>query len=306
MHVKLFVFLFVTFFLNSCSNSTIQDEEELPINTDQKTYIKVNNIYHDMNYHHVFNIIKSGDVFYIYGEFGVPNSINYIRIAFTNEGKIFNFKYTISSYQGFMDYYCYRNYPSNFFNVDIVNLDLDSNKIKVRLRGFLYDQADNLNSFERIEVDMFFNETFTVSNPPQNFLTNIRHVNCTGQHCFNYCNAKINNRLWTARHDYSNGVFTSEDPYKIEIKFTPNTSTGIYDFNNSATVNCIKFYKFNVNTLNFDEFQVSGVLDLNYKEFHGGISNSFFGNFQLTATNPNNPNEVIQITDGKYRSFNPY
>lgn len=125
-----------------------------------------------------------------------------------------------------------------------------------------------------------------------------------------FCRAKFNNFDWIARMQYENGSFTSYDPYKIKVIFNSSTPIGNYSFTSLDNISCIKFYKFNTFTFQYDEFNVSGNVNLFYKEFHGMTpplsTYSFFGTFNFTAINPNNQSEVISVTAGKFRSLNPY
>jgi len=71
-------------------------------------------------------------------------------------------------------------------------------------------------------------------------------------------------------------------------------------------VNYITFSKFNTTTLTYDNYSVNGTLNNEYKEFHGMKLYSYFGSFNFTATNVNNPADVVQVTDGKFRYSQNY
>jgi hypothetical protein len=81
---------------------------------------------------------------------------------------------------------------------------------------------------------------------------------------------------------------------------------GNYNFTSDSNDNFIKISKFNTNTLSYDYYNVEGVLSHSYREFHGAKSYSYIGTFNLKAVNKNIPFDVIEIKDGRFRSFQTF
>ncbi|MFT3795036.1 hypothetical protein [Flavobacterium sp.] len=120
-----------------------------------------------------------------------------------------------------------------------------------------------------------------------------------------YCNAKFNTVDWKAWTEPQNSIFTSTDAYRIETHFAVTTTPGSYAINESSG-NYVRFSKFNTATLTYDYYNVTGTIAHSYREFHGAASYSYIGTFNFTAVNPNNPSDVIQVTDGTFRSYQKF
>lgn len=296
--IKHFFILF-TFIIFSCSENNVNEE----ISSQESSYVIVNNIKAKTGIidNSAPYATKKNGVFSIIFSCGVNSLKHYFDVQITEEGKVVFIKdHSISASYYNRDYYNYRYYPDNFVNVLEFSFNNELKTFKLKLKANLYIDSSNLQS-ENIDTEMYLLGSYEIKPNTENFLLSDR---------LDYCSAKFNTNIWTAMKQYENGSFTNYDPYKIKVIFNSSTPVGIYSFTNIENSNCIKFYKFNVLTFQYDEFNVSGNVNMYYKEFHGmspGLTTySFFGTFNLTATNPNNPNEVINVTDGKFRTLNPY
>lgn len=297
---KFFLLLLLLTF--SCSESSTDEAVSSP----ETSYLIVNGIKANVGIIGSTESIppfafKKNGVFNISFGVGVNTLKHYFNIQITEDGKVFwisDYTDTDGIFQ--RNYYNYRPYPDYFADVLDFSFDNQQKTFKLNLKANLYFDGTNLQS-ESINTEMHLIGNYEVQQDTENFLLNDR---------LDYCNAKLNNVSWIAKKQYQNGSFTNYDPYKIKVIFNSSTPTGNYPFTNLDNINCMKFYKFNVVTFQYDEFNVSGNVNLFYKEFHGsslGLSTySFFGTFNLTATNPNDSNEVISVTDGKFRTLNPY
>lgn len=303
--IKLYLPFFLLF-LFSCSESNSVDEVVI----NDSSYVIVNGIKSKLGIVGVtenappYGVKKNG-VFMISFSAGVNSLKHYFSIRITEEGKVIS----VSDYTDTASYYTrtynnYRHFPDYF--VDVLDFSFDSQQktFKLNLKSNLYIDATNMQS-ESINTEMHLIGNYEVQPDDENYL--LKNLSPTR---LDYFNAKFNGTKWVAYNEFQDGSFTSYDPYKIVVKFNSSTPIGNYPFTNLEVINCIKFYKFNVVTFQFEEFNVSGNVNLYYKEFHGssfGLSTySFFGNFNLSASNPNNMNEVISVTDGKFRTLNPY
>lgn len=302
---KLICFLSILFFGLGCS----RDETAIaPIDNGDGTYfhLKVNGtaipviIGHNALNFNANQTLLSLNVNY---GFGIQNSpgLNRLGIVFDKNGKF------IYAQQQSMDvgennytiyYKNYRNFPANYFHITINSINEVTKRIKFTVSGKLYFNDLNLDS-ESIDLDGDFDIKYDgeLGTAPTTFQTSGMDQHCT---------AKLNGTQWTALRELVDGEFTAEDPYKIEIKFPLTATVGSYNLISNSSINYLRFSKFNTVTKVFDYYNVSGVLNQSYREFHGAGNYSLFGTFSFTALNPNNPSDVIQVTDGSFRSYQHY
>lgn len=300
----LFLFLFFTF---SCSESNSDEAVVTPVET---SYVIVNGIKTNLGIVGISEndppfANKKNGVFTVFFSCGVNSMNHHFYVKITEEGKVISAgDYTDNDglYQGI--YNSYRFYPDYFVDVLDFSYNEQQKTFKLNLKANLYLESINMLS-EHINTEMHLIGNYEVQPDDENYLLKDLSPNR-----LDYFNAKFNGTKWVAYNQFQNGSFTSYDPYKIVVKFNSSTPTANYPFNNLDTMNCMKFYKFNTVTFQYDEFNVSGNVNMFYKEFHGSSSGlstySFFGTFNLTATNPNDSSEVISVTDGKFRTLNPY
>ena len=228
-----------------------------------------------------------------------PWSFANLTMTFDLTGKLISASQRSQSNNGFgVFYYDYfKHFPSNYFNINIISIDETLKRVKLEFSGNLYQvyafgiepSLDSERSAVSGQLDMQYNDqpdsVYTIPNTvPQ------------------YCTAKLNGENWRAYYEHQLSVFTSTDPYKIETHFSASTPIGSYTFNDSSTDNYVRFSKFNTTTLTYDTYSAQGTISYSYKEYHGANSYSFIGTFSFTAVNLTNPSDIIQVTDGSFRS----
>ena len=227
-------------------------------------------------------------------------STNWTRfeLVFTKQGKFMS----CTRYSNFSNY---KNFPAHYFNLTIDSIDEINKKIKLHFSGKIYLNKLNLNS-EANELNGELSMQYTGDETAYSGLS-------MGPGIPQHCTANFNGTPWKALFEDSYSVFTAEDPYKVFIHFGVNaTQPGTYpialgnpdangDLNRLETY--IAFYKFNTETLHFDRYIVTGEVAYSYREFYGGNQYSYMGRFNFTAVNPANPQDVIQVTDGDFRSY---
>jgi hypothetical protein len=300
---KIAIFLFsLVLFCSGCSSNDSTTLEE--ITNEQYFRLNVGGVELPLSPDANFNrgaIDMTGDVFLIHAEYGYDSSspqLHLLKIYFDKSGAIIEAKqqsYSVDFF-GSYDYLNYENFPSNYFHINIISLDEVNKKIKLNFTGKLYLNNTDMNS-EAITISAELNQNYGIIETPYGI-----RVNDIEQ----YCSAKFNNVPWIARKEKYYSEFTAPDAYKIETHFTSNATPGSYDFTPSSTDNYIRFSKFNIGTLTYDYYNVTGVIAHSYREFHGLTNYSFIGSFSFTAVNPNNPSDVIQVTDGIFRSYQQY
>jgi hypothetical protein len=243
-------------------------------------------------------IVKVGDkisISVVQGDTNNTDSKLFLYLIFSTSGKFisgnmrfFSFNFYNPSYDNFI------HFPSNYFQVSSFNLDEVNKKIQMKFTGKLYVDKESLTSESR-DIEIEFNTVYTDNgsvNDPLIF-NNIEQ----------YCRANFNSIPWFARFEYTASSFTNEDAFKIETHFANTQATGSYNFTSSSTDNYVKLSKFNPLTLTYDYYNATGQVAYTYREFHGANRYSFIGTFSFTAVNPNNLSDIIQVTNGEFRSY---
>jgi len=293
-----FLFLLLSVLFAGCSGDDTNEQAQTVVPGDGQYFnLKVNgtdlsfdttNIYSPNNYR--FSI--KGNVFTLAAHFGP----NHLLINFDKNGKFLGANLDVPSvYDVFIGYDSYENFPSNYFNLRILSLDENAKRIKVSFFGKLYRFEDDLNSesfdIESGEFDLKYEGDETAYS---GIIFNYSHDNCS---------ANFNGTPWVATKEYY-GVFSTDDPYKLLIHFAPGMSPGTFNFSfPSSSATYVKLYKFNTSTLIYDEYEVTGQIAFTYKENHGANDYTYFGTFNCTAVNPENSADTIQITNGKFISY---
>ena len=311
-HQLKFIFVFIVFCVSCSKESVSNSPVNEPVTNNEVLKLRVNGsevIIPNKDFpNNSVMLWKSGPYFTLqatYGQkfigtipqYGQPS--HFLALVFDTKGNIVKGSYSVYDPEyGPVNYAIYKNFPSNYFKVNVISLDETSKKIKATFTGPMFLNSSEDLTRESITIDGDLNFTY----PEYDAGETVISYYLPGQNC----TAKINGEVWTANHEYSFGSFTASDPYKIDIAFAENSTVNSYPFSTSTTINCIKFYKFNTTTLTYDSYNVNGVVAYSYREFHGGRQYSYFGSFSFTAVNPNNPLDIIQVTDGAFRSIQTY
>lgn len=246
---------------------------------------------------------KNGDLITVnvaYGNLSQTDSAITLAFTFTTEGKLLSGTMNCTSnnfpnpsYKNFI------NFPSNYFQVDNFILDEVNHKVKMNFTGNLYFDNHSLTSEARnihVEIEDMEYEDNPQTGPSIFIYSNVEQ----------YCRANFNTNPWKARYEHIYSSFTNESEYKVEINFANSPSPGSYAFDSLSSTNYVRLSKFNPITLTYDYYNVSGQVGYTYREYHGGSYYSFIGTFSFSAVNPNNPADVIQVTNGEFRSFQQF
>lgn len=290
--------LVLLFFLVGCTNDDDQLEPATtnpnpPVASDGQYFnLKVNGYELPFDVTQLYGVntvalYKSGTQFAL----GIKTAGGRIDVRFDENGKIINSRYFHEWVMNTnVSYFNYPHFPRHYFDLQILSHDVENQRMKVAFSGKLYLDSSDLNS-----------ETFDIDACEFDLVYQIRSLaSDMYHHGFMYnCSAKFNGNSWYATQQRMN-AFTTDDPYKVEIRFDPNTSPGSFDFTPASTNNRVRLSKFNTATLVYDYYDTTGSVAYTYKEFHGANKYTYVGTFSFTAVNPANPADVIQVTDGKY------
>ena len=294
-----------------CSTDDSVDPVDPVNNTPENNYffkLSIDGVQNDLLNPVVFddstdgNVLVSGETVVIgMSASDVSDTDSRYQMVFhcTTEGKLLN-----GSLQFFSVihsnpvYYNFIEYSSYFCQVDNFVIDQVNKIATIKYTTRLYSNMTNINSYYReikTDIKVPYEESAT------NYGTNFLYYGIE-----QYCNFDINGQAWKARHERVAGVFTNEGPFKIEINFANSPTPGNYAFDSSSTANYVRFAKFNTSTMTYDYYNVTGQVGYTYREFHGATNYSFIGTCSFTAVNPLNSSDIIQVTNGTFRSYQHY
>ena len=304
---SIYLFLSAMLLINtSCSNN--DDVSSEVVSEDEYFNLDVGGIKLPLAIRNSYEYNSGGinqigdDLFLLYANYGFGSSseqTHNLKIYFDKTGGTINVhqvSHGINS-PGFFNYRNYENYPSNYFNITIISLDEVNKRIKLNFSGKLYLNETNMNS-ESIDINGNLDIFYGVGDSP--------YYGIVVYGIEQYCSANFNNNQWVARNEKYLSAFTASDPYRIELFFANAAPVGSYNFNPLSSENYVRLSKFNTSTLNYDYYNCTGVASYSYKEFHGLTRYSFIGTFNFIAVNPNDPSDIIQVTEGVFRSYQQY
>ncbi len=305
------ILIFFALLSAGCSNDDdTSNNNENPVTNTPYFKMKIGGVDLPFEVDRHFNFFNSaylrraGDIFTLSGQYSlVERGIGKFEIMFDKLGNIKSA--TLGGQDPYYDisisYNNYKYFPEHYFDLDIISLDEATGKIKLSFSGIFYLDNKNQDS-ERLEASG--EGLFLYDLGDEELYSGLKYGDFEI-----FCSANIGQMPWNAnnREAITNGapaIFTNYDPYKIEMFFAPNNNpTATYNVTPSDTENYIRFSKFNTATLQYDEYNVNGQLAYHYKEWHGATDYTYFGTFNFTATNQNNPADIIQVTDGKYITY---
>lgn len=292
-NLKHFVF-FLFFTIVSCSTDSKFDPVEIIAPFEENFEISVNGQLLDT----IVDVYQIEDTF----TFKIfPESV----ISFNKNGN-FGFVYLdlhIFATSGTKDFYSFANYSSNYFTLNIEELDEVKRTIKGSFSGTIYSNAQDLSS-EGKYISGTFAKKYTLLAP---VFSNLKNA------------AKIDGNQWFEANRYlTKGVPTnanivyhsvSDDEYKIMIKYDEsNINVGTYNFSETTATNAIQLSKFDVATEQYINYKCIGILNIVQKENIDPSGSQFIlkGNYSFTAINPNNPADIINVTEGNFKLFHTY
>lgn len=228
---------------------------------------------------------RGDDTFVIVAD--LPND-ELIQLEFNKQGNLAE----VSYWEEFDVFTNFKYFKSNYFNFTLVSLNESSRRVKVSFSGTIYADDTDMSTESRT-VSGTFDLPYIVTTP---------QISGLGLNC------KIAGDNWYETQFWDNGFgsmdrkFINDDNNMIIMQFADeNPATGTYNFTNSSN-DKIKLAKFNTTTLSYVEYNTSGTVTIssNTQPIFG--IRVIEGTFSFTATNPSNSSEVIQVTNGRFKT----
>lgn len=188
----------------------------------------------------------------------------------------------------------YAYYKANYFKIESIKVNKSTQRVTVQFSGNLYEDEHNLDSNKHTvkgEFSVKYEEVVPLISGLET-------------------SAKINGKQWYATDSDSEGGFFSgsdiqlnqfgDDEYQISFVLNhDNTKETTYKFDSNATVNNIRFFKFDMNGEDEIEYETEGVLTITEKKVGTNYT-------LLTATYSflaNNGSEIITVSEGKIKTL---
>ena len=194
-------------------------------------------------------------------------------------------------------HYNYQNFSGHYFTFNMISYNESTHRVKVTYSGTLYEEAYNSTS-PSIEVSGEFDVVCTVQTPIIPGLD----VRC-----------KIGGFNWYSTNSYTNNGNTSDDfilrelsddENMISLGFdSTNNGPSTYNFTASTPTNFAHLSKFDTTTLDYVDYNCVGSVIVTSKTSLGiGLGYLIEGTYSFTATNPSNPSDQIQVTEGYFKT----
>lgn len=296
MTVKKILIVFVFIISYGCSNNNDQEiivqqpqiepnSAEIFINGQIATYNDIANK----------KFLKVEDEFYI-----IDNSQIYKLISFNKNGKFgsFRWNYYDDDTSTFKWFYSYRPYSSNFFKLNIEEIDEVNKKIKINFNGEMYSDPNSLQS-EGKYVNGRIVANYIEIIPSILGLKNTAKIN--GEDWIRTNSVQVNSGIT----NYPNRCIQNEyndKEFKIKIYYQVGTTVaGTYNFTPSDQIHKVEISKYDLISNSYINYDCTGQLKILYT-FERQIN----GEYSFTGVNPNNPLDVVTVTNGQFKIISLY
>lgn len=289
------------------SDDSVDPVNNIPVN-NSFFKLSIDGVENDLLHPEVFDDSTQGLVYFSgktvlvsmsSGDLADTDSRYQMSFYFTTDGKLLIGKLQFfSTIHQNPEYGNFIEYPSYFCQVDNFVIDQVNKIAMIKYTARLYSNNTNINSYYR-EIKTDIKVPYLEIAPSIGSELSYYGVE-------QYFKVDISGLPWSAKFERTESVFTNEGPYKFEINFANSPTPGNFTFDSSSTTNYIRFAKFNTITMTYDYYNATGQVGYSYREFHGGDRYSFIGTCSFTAVNPLNPSDIIQVTNGTFRSYQHY
>jgi hypothetical protein len=190
----------------------------------------------------------------------------------------------------------FQNYTSHYFNFEIVAIDAAAHMIKVNYSGKLYEDDYDIDSaFSTVTGS--FNVHYDVMAPAVADM---------------HFNAKIAGNDW---YGVSGGMSvygfddvhlwqTSGDEYQFDLNINAdNYAVGTFSFTAASTANRVVLSKYDTATNQYVDYICSGTMAISSITDYSWTGKILTGTFNITAVNPDNPAQTIQVTNGSFKEL---
>jgi hypothetical protein len=275
--LKVIPLLFALVFLNACSSDS--GDSGGGSTTDATFVLNGTNVA-------LSGVIaqRSEDDFLIYAE--TPDGSS-IQLEFNKFGKMQECSY----WEDVDTYFNFQHFNSHYFTFNLISINETTHRVKISFSGDIYLDDEDLTSATKM-----VSGTFDLP-----YITLTPAIAGLGLKC------KIAGADWYKTEFWDNGwggavdrKFISDDEKQIIMTFADEAIVpGVYNFTTSSA-NKIQLAKYNTTTNMYDVYNTSGSVTITSNT--DGFIRIVEGTYSFTATNPSNSLDVIQVTNGSFKT----
>ena len=289
--ITIILFILSTVLIGSCSTDEPGDiiltapPDVPPTPAPSVINMQINGVDHDFDIDYAAHTFKLEDTFII----GLGEG----EISFHKSGRFGYCELVIAdgSPSFVKKYYSKQDFSSNYFTLHLDSYDEVNKRVRGYFSGYVYRTFGSTveSKFVNGTFDLFYEDIIPVVGDLGNSAT-INGVDWvqTNSHSSRGTGAAYENiTLHTL----------SDDPYKIILDYQRTASpVGTYNFSDADATNKVKLAKFDPISGTYTNYICTGTLVFNRR--HGIL---YGGTYQFTAVNPNNPADIIQVTNGVFK-----
>lgn len=292
--------IIVVVFLTSCSSNSPNEDTTTPPITTRKFNMLINGVDSHLTESIYSFAYRDGHTIRIGDDYRHTVGFN-MQITFDENGHFGQMIYKQQLIASDTPKYFYsgRNYSSQYFTLIIQDYDQVNKQIKGTFSGYLYYNPENLNSESKF-VSGSFDLPILDYVPAVSGLINEADINTQSWRSTNKFQTNGDN---TGQYEELNLHFLRDDEYKMTFTFHKTTTTaGTYNFTPTTLINKIKFAKYDLNTASYINYNCTGTVQILSRP-----PLCYDGIYNFTAVNPNDPADIIQVQNGKFRvNYWPY
>lgn len=286
-------FPFIFFIIISCSsNDEVQNQTQVEPNSAK---VLINGIENEFNYFANKKFYKVEDEFYIIDDLQI-----YKLISFNKNGDFGSFRWEYYDHVTgtFKWFYSYRPFSSNFFKLNIEEIDEVNKKIKINFNGEMYGDPNSLQSEGKYVSGRIVADYIEVI-PSVFGLKNTAKIN--GLDWIRTNSVQVNSGVTgyvdrCIQNEYNN------KEYRIKIYYEVGTTVaGTYNFTPTDVINKVEISKYDLITNSYKDYNCTGQLKILYT-----YDRQINGEYSFTGVNPNNPSDIVTVTNGEFKIISLY
>ena len=196
------------------------------------------------------------------------------------------------------NFYSFYYNSSHYFNFNLQSIDQVKKTVKGSFSGYLYADPLNLNS-EKKFVSGVFDVKYEDNVPGFHGIGNSAKINGDSWYSTNkYVKQGTGNFYGDfTQHDFNSNEYEILIYYRLQDHYgDPGLTVGNFNFIDTDVTRKVEISKFDTTAGIPVLYKCSGVLTIT--KIEDGIVT---GSYNFTAINPNNSNDIITVTDGKFK-----
>lgn len=288
-------FVSLILFFTSCSES---NEEETPIdsnNSNNSAEILINGELVSNNYFTNKLFYKVEDEFYVIDDLQINKLISFNK---NGEFGMFSWDFYNNLTGTYKKFYSYYPFSSNFFDLNIEEIDEVNKKIKINFYGAMYGNPNSLQSEGKYVSGRIVANYIEVI-PSVFGLKNTAVIN--GQNWVRTNSVQENSGISGYLDRCIQNEYNDKE-YRIRIYYEiGTTNVGTYNFTSTDQINKVDISKYDLQTNSYITYNCTGQLKI-LNTYQTQIK----GEYSFTGVNPNDSSDIITVNNGEFKIISLY